>query len=373
MKKSFIAFAAIAALVSCTELKEEFQPVFTAEYEEPAPYRTSNLQANTTIAELAAMYKTEKPFEVKDNIIISGIVSTTDQPGNFYKSFYIQDETGGIEIKIGKNSLYNDYKPGQRVFVKCKGLTVGMYGFKTGNYGGIGMVQIGYNDPSGSYETSYLESSLLIDTHIFRGEVEGEVTPYVISESQLPSKSATQKTNKYVGSLVTLKGLRYAQENFCLLYIDSNKDKTSFTNRIFLSDTNGVDGGDMTHGITTWAMSKQKMTEYICSGIWDSCLVGSGNSYWKDAQGNTITVGDLRGRGDYPYIEKAAYSISQYFKMGNTEIQLRTSGYCKFSDVEIPQEVLDGRATVDITGVLTMYQGSIQLVVNSLEDIVVNK
>ena len=68
----------------------------------------------------------------------------------------------------------------------------------------------------------------------------------------------------------------------------------------------------------------------------------------------------------------AAYSVSQYFKMGNTEIALRTSGYSKFGDQEIPQAVLDGTATVDITGVLTMYQGTIQLVVNSLDDIVVN-
>ena len=58
--------------------------------------------------------------------------------------------------------------------------------------------------------------------------------------------------------------------------------------------------------------------------------------------------------------------------MGNTEIQLRTSGYSKFGDAEIPQAVLDGDATVDMTGVLTMYQGSIQFIVNNIDDIVVN-
>ena len=65
------------------------------------------------------------------------------------------------------------------------------------------------------------------------------------------------------------------------------------------------------------------------------------------------------------------YSVSQYFKMGNTEIQLRTSGFAKFADQKIPQEVLNGSKSVSITGVLTMYEGSIQLVINDLSDIVV--
>ena len=65
------------------------------------------------------------------------------------------------------------------------------------------------------------------------------------------------------------------------------------------------------------------------------------------------------------------YAVSQYFKMGSTDIQLRTSGFAKFADLKIPQEVLDGSKTLSITGVLTMYQGSIQLVVNDITDIVV--
>lgn len=65
----------------------------------------------------------------------------------------------------------------------------------------------------------------------------------------------------------------------------------------------------------------------------------------------------------------AAQSVSQYFKMGSTVIQLRTSGFSKFADIVIPDDVLDGSRKVNITGVLCMYQGSIQMVVNRLEDI----
>ena len=268
MKKIFIFAAAIFALGSCQSLKEEFQPVFTGEYDDPAAEQPVSMEATHTIAELAARYTPGRPWTIDENIVISGIVSTTDRYGNFYKSFYIQDETGGMEIKLGKNGLYNDYLPGQRIYIDCRDLELGMYGLDSSSE--LGMVQLGYNDPSGSYETSYLESSLLIDTHVFKGEVEGEVEPIVLDVSDLPGSDDTQATNPYLGKLVTIRNLSYGyidytydkagelNEAFALLYIDSNKDKKASSNRIFIS------GADT--GITTWAMScRKKKWTYICS------------------------------------------------------------------------------------------------------------
>ena len=383
MKKSLIITAALLALASCG-LKEEFQPVFTGKYPAPEPERywsDEDFGRITSIADLVSGYTIGQP-KVLTNTVIKGVVTTTDRPGNFYKSFYIQDETGGIEIKVGKNGLYNDYLLGQTVYVDCEDLTLGMYGYKSGNYGGMGMAQLGFSDPSGSYETSYMEIPLLIDAHVLRGNPSElhPVTPAVItSASQLPNpKTATQATSKLIGSMVTLKGLTYGNEVFCLLYLDSNQDKKSYTNRVFLSSSNS---SDPTCGITTWAMSKEKMTEYLYSGIWDECKVGSGSTYAEDEEGNTLTVGSYRGENGlydasingFNGIERTAYSVSQYFKLGSTDIQIRTSGFCKFCDVEIDPEVLSGRATIDVTGVLTLYQGSFQLVVNNIDDITVNR
>ena len=383
MKKSLIITAALLALASCG-LKEEFQPVFTGKYPAPEPERywsDEDFGRITSIADLVSGYTIGQP-KVLGSTVIKGTVSTTDRPGNFYKSFYIQDETGGIEIKVGKNGLYNDYLLGQTVYVDCEDLTLGMYGYKSGNYGGMGMAQLGFSDPSGSYETSYMEIPLLIDAHVLRGNPSElhPVTPAVItSASQLPNpKTATQATSKLIGSMVTLKGLTYGNEVFCLLYLDSNQDKKSYTNRVFLSSSNS---SDPTCGITTWAMSKEKMTEYLYSGIWDECKVGSGNTYAEDEEGNTLTVGSYRGENGlydasingFNGIERTAYSVSQYFKLGSTDIQIRTSGFCKFCDVEIDPDVLSGRATIDVTGVLTLYQGSFQLVVNNIDDIKVNR
>ena len=376
MKKILIFAAALLAFSSCQSLKEEWQPVFTGEYDKPAVDQPVDMKANTTIADLAAMYETGKPWTVDKNIVISGIVSTTDKYGNFYKSFYIQDETGGMEIKLGKNGLYNDYLPGQRIYVDCNGLELGMYGYKAGS--GNGMVQIGFNNGTDdTYETSYIESSILIDTHVFKGEVEGEVEPVELTVDQLPGSGDTQATNEYLGQLVTIKNLYYGwydtrykelNEAFALLYIDSNKDKKASSNRIFIS-------GEDT-GITTWAMSEEKMDEYLTSGIWDGVDIGNANDY------NYGTVGDYKDKIDpisgegYYGIDRAPYSVSQYFSTepggAGTCVQIRTSGYCRFADTEIDPAVLSGDKTINVTGILTLYQGRIQVTVNNITDITVN-
>lgn len=373
MKKIiFSAIAVVAAFASCAE----FEPVVTFKYPDPAREKTYTREEALeavgekdimTIAELAATYTHGSPKEMTKGMI-AGRVSTTDQPGNFYKTLYIQDETGGLELKIGRNGLYNDYRPGSMLYIALADLYVGEYGC---NSYGNGMVQIGFDGTGTGYETSYLQVPMLINSHILKGADDiVPVTPVEISEGQLPSSAGTLANCPYIGKLVTLKGLKYADETFCLLYINSKLDKKAATNRIFLSDTNPA--GDKQHGINTWAMSRQKMTELICSGIWDKAQVGSGKEFAKKADGSILTVGDMRGDGDYKEIEKAAYSVSQYFKMGSKEIQIRTSGYCKFSDREIPAEVLSGAKSLDVTGILTLYQGNIQVTVNNISDFVVD-
>ncbi len=372
MKKSLIILmsASLLALCSCESLREEFQPVVPGGYDNPDREQPVKMTATHTIGQLAARYKTGSPWVMDENIVISGVVSTTDRPGNFYKSFYIQDETGGIEIKVGKNGLYNDYKQGQRIYIDCRDLSLGMYGYKS-NYGN-GMVQIGFKDPSGEYETSYLESTLLIDTHIYKGEVEGVPAPVELTE--IPGENDTQANNPNIGRLVTIKDLHYGwydtryselNEAFVLLYLDSNKDKDLSSNRIFIS-------GEDT-GVTTWAMSKARMSEYLLSGIWDDVRIGNANDQTYGTVGDHRVV-DESGKVSYPDIEKAAGSVSQYFSTRDGGcVQIRTSGYSKFADTEIPEAVLNGEKSINVTGILSLYQGKVQIVVNNIDDIVINE
>ena len=121
MKKITIILTVIAAILTGCNLEPDVAPMpsFVGE-------------ANTTIAELLAMHTigSEDSFDsipVGSNIIICGYVTTSDEWGNNYKYLNIEDETGGIQIKIDNKALYNKYKIGQRIYVKCDGLVLGDY------------------------------------------------------------------------------------------------------------------------------------------------------------------------------------------------------------------------------------------------------
>lgn len=112
-----------ALLFAGCDLTPDVAPVPT--YDGPA--------ANTTIAELIAMHEIGSLdsyvhlSEDSADIVICGIVTTSDKHGNCYKYINIEDGTGGIQIKINNTALYNKYHVGQRVYVKCNGLDLGDY------------------------------------------------------------------------------------------------------------------------------------------------------------------------------------------------------------------------------------------------------
>lgn len=341
MKKIFISILTAVAMlaVSC----EEWDPVF-ANQGEPREPAGETLWANTTIADLKALYK-GKPLHINDDIVILGQVISSDVSGNIYRSLYIQDETGGIEVKIGNSSLYNDYKVGQWIYVKCLGLVLGNYG---------GMLQIGVEDPTGEYETAYIDVKSLIGAHVVKGPKATPLTPRVLTEEEVKSAIRASYRSPLLGTLVTLENLSYGNEIFVLIYLDNNKDKKASSNRLFLSD--------QTWGVDTWAMSEQKMKWYVISGQWDSAKIGNSGDYNYGTVGDPANMTTLLNNA-------SAYSVSQYFKMpGGTEVQVRSSGYAKFADLEIDPAILNG-AKVNMTGILTNYNGAAQFTLIDIDGV----
>lgn len=342
MKNIYIAILAAAALfVGC----EEFQPVFTGEYQNSDrlyTYTDADFEEFTTIAEVKAMYENRvdktNPVKVMKPCVIKGQVTTSDQVGNLYKSLYIQDETAGIELKIGKNGLYNEYKLGQWVYVDCCDLTIGDYN---------GMINIGYEDPTREYETAYLEHAYIIDTHVFKGEYGDPVAPRLVEEADLHKK-------ENLGRLVTIEGLTYDNHIFLLAYIDPNGDRKDNNNRIFI-DEEGPDN----YGVDTWACSESKWKEYLNSGAFDSVEINA----------EPGKVGGLKNEDGTYNIGSEAYAVSQYFNMGKSQVQVRSSGYARFADTKIPAEVLDGSAVVNFTGILTEYKGEAQFTLIDLDGV----
>ena len=251
------------------------------------------------------------------------------------------------------------------VYISLDGLAVGEYGFKSGKYGGQGTIQIGLKDPQKTkYSTSYIEHQYIIDRHIFRGDVSNiqAISPRKISS--LPGKTDCQATSTSVGALVTISGLKYANESFTLVYLNGNESNEDSKNRIFLTKDNADKvGAPGNWGVTTWAMSKSKFLEYLNSGIWDKAHVGGGADNYGELSKPEIKS-QLQGNAN-------AYSVSQYFTGAGGTVQIRTSGYSKFADLQIAPEVLKGSKTITVTGILTMYQGGVQLILRDQDDVVI--
>lgn len=361
MKRTIIALGALLALVSCQSLKEEWQPAFTFDANEPpvfVPVTEQDLMSRyhftefTTIKALKSMYKSPG-VEITGNIWIKGQVISSDRTGNVYRELYIQDETGGIDLKLGKSSLYSDYKLGQWVYVRCSSLTLGSYS---------GMPQLGLDDPTEEYETSYIDLQAIIDEHVFRGAFGTPVAPAVVSEAQLKEALSRGYQHELWGKYVTIKGLQYGAPStystdnykriFILLYVDQYKDKKDGANRVFCSQK--------TYGVNTWAMSKTKFLEYLDGGNFDECSTNGGkgmNDVFDTDTGLTVKQ-TLRANA-------VAVTTSQYFHIGSTPVQIRTSGYAKFCDTEIDSAIIgdpDGKdgALIDVTGILTIYNGAAQ-------------
>ena len=246
MKKSIFAIAALAALVSCQSLKEEWQPVFTCgdpganlyvPVTEEYLKAEKGLEEFTSIADLKALYKGE-PVVVDGNVWIKGQVISSDENGNIYNEIYLQDATGGIDLKIGKGSTHNEYPLGQWVYVKCDGFTLGAYN---------GMPQLGMQadqTETNEYETSYINLPGLIETHIFRGFVGTPIVPKAVDESAIAASISKGYKGDLWGTLVTIKGLVYDNQIFALVYPNPNlpHKKENPENRVFLSD-NGTERG----------------------------------------------------------------------------------------------------------------------------------
>lgn len=324
-RMKYIAIPVLAAMlaVSC----DEFPPV---NYDEPQPYKvyTDEDFAGSrlvTVRELKAMYNSS-PVNIDENIYIKAQVISSDQSGNLYRTMYIQDATGAIELKMGTRNLYNDYKLGQWLYVKCQDLTLGDYN---------GMVGIGYRSHDPKYETAYIENQYIIDTHIFRGETDDPVAPLELtSDSQVKDKAN-------FGRYVTLKGLTYQNLIFVILYYDPDGDHQDYQgNCLFLDEEGGAEGYG-NYGIDTWAVSENAFQSLLDDPEFDF------NGYLP-------ANGIDKSRFTAPY----SYTISQYFKtsqeMGGMDLQIRTSGYARFADTQIDQRILDG-AAFNATGILTYY------------------
>ena len=109
--------------------------VFTAacsdEFDQPPMIiPTAEHTANMTIAEFKAKHwQDDRNYidTVKEDEVIHGWITSSDEDGNIYKQLYISDGTAGLTGSIDQSSIYTKYRIGQEVVIPMKGYFIGKF------------------------------------------------------------------------------------------------------------------------------------------------------------------------------------------------------------------------------------------------------
>lgn len=193
-------------------------------FDEPPVGDFPTLTANFTIAELKAMHTLGSGTyeQVTEDKIISAVVTADDQTGNFYRNIVVQDETGGLFVRLRSSDLYTTYPVGRRVFIKLQGLFIGDYN--------------NLHQLSGDSEGNEIESAL-IESHVIGGAFDQNIEPEVVTIDGL--------TADKVGTLIKLENVEFAAASINSPWADAennfsvNHDVTDCNDNVIVVRTSG--------------------------------------------------------------------------------------------------------------------------------------
>lgn len=189
----------------------------------PAPELEGSVSATETathtIAQLKALYG-GKATEIKDNVVVEAVVASDDSEGNLYKTCYIQDATGGIELRFAMGNMSTLYPQGAKVYLHAKGLTLGKYAEQ---------INLGYRSIEPKYETAFLPEKLVPSALHFASR--GIIDPKVLSIASV--------SKEYAGMLVRLDEVQFIESELTQTYADpEHKNMVRNVNRT-LTDKSG--------------------------------------------------------------------------------------------------------------------------------------
>lgn len=93
----------------------------------------------------------------RQDIVVAGRVTTSDEAGNFFRSVVLQEDGTGVELMAGLDDLFRVYPPGCRIAVRLQGLAMCRR---------FGVVQIGTMPAAGDYAVEAIGVRALLDRYV---------------------------------------------------------------------------------------------------------------------------------------------------------------------------------------------------------------
>ena len=178
-------------------------------------------KATHTLADVFALVG-DGQYKFPDNqdYIVDGYVISSDETGNFYKTFSIQDKvskpTYGVQIETEALNLYSKYPLYAKVQVNLKGLIAGM---------DRGVLKIGVDDPSTTYMIDRMPEEVLTK-NVAKFCYQGETPVPTVYENL---KDALK--DEHINTLVTIKNIQFLDPKGDATYGDVTNNPPKTLNR----------------------------------------------------------------------------------------------------------------------------------------------
>ena len=143
----------------------------------------ASLSSNVSYSEIKEMY-TGQTFQIQEDLIIEGYVSSSDEQGNFFGVLHFQDKlihpTAGFQIEIDVRDSHLFYPEGSKIYIKLKGLYLGK---------SKGIYKIGGAFSSfGNVSVGRLPAAIVNEHIVLSCEVNGTIEPEIVSITNLQEK-----------------------------------------------------------------------------------------------------------------------------------------------------------------------------------------
>ena len=282
----------------------------------------------------ATVHAAQIPYDV----YIQGRIISDDRDGNFFNQIFIQDETSGINVRIGRTGLYNFYRRGQTIYVRMQGLTLafrrGMY--EIGDGPDQGYWPIPRTSNPANFPTTAITVPAFINHHILAGQQNDvQVPPQFITLDTFPRMTVSDgprwhvpnngRYNMTLGKLVRINNVRHVGINdFFGMYWEILEGNTVPEQISLRLDEEYVQNNP----IRTWALNAQDASRITFRAYLDQTFIG----YRRAPSGSGL-------------------SVTQVFEEIETGelIRVRTSGFARFAGNTIPE------GPIDLIGVLSLH------------------
>ena len=175
------------------------------------------LESNISVNEIREL-ASESVFQISEEWVITGYITSSDHAGNFFNTLYIQDivneGASGMRIELELRDSYLRFPNGSRIYIKLKGLYAGIsngilkIGSARTNFGSLAVTRI---------------PSLKIDEHLV-------IACENITAEQIPITTIDSLQSEDIGTLIALGQLEFQDDMLGLTFADAQQETIRYLN-----------------------------------------------------------------------------------------------------------------------------------------------